>query len=117
VVAIERPTPRVAGTRLKGRWDFSLGGAHEAGAGAPARFGVRASAAPAVPSRVARRAHAWGGSVPKKEEEGSTGLADARTPPGSEREKGGRVVGLAGPRGWAAVWVSRFTHLEIRGLR
>jgi hypothetical protein len=61
VVAIERPTPRVAGARLKGRWVFSLGGAHEAGAGAPARFGVRASAAPAVPSPVAHRALSWGG--------------------------------------------------------
>jgi hypothetical protein len=63
VVAIERPTPRVAGARLKGRWVFSLGGAHEAGAGAPARLGVRASAAPAVPSPVAHRAHAWGGGA------------------------------------------------------
>jgi hypothetical protein len=34
-----------------------------------------------------------GGSVQKKEEEGATGLADARTPPGSEREEEEGLLG------------------------
>jgi hypothetical protein len=92
VVEIERPTPRVAGARLKGRWVFSLGGAHEARAGAPARLGVRASAAPAVPS-PSRTPRACGGGSVQKVEEGTTGLADARTPPGSESEEKGKLLG------------------------
>jgi hypothetical protein len=115
VVEIERPTPRVAGARLKGRWVFSLGGAHEARAGAPARLGVRASAAPAVPSPVAHRAHA-GEARYKRWKKGQQGWL-TRGPRLAARVKRRESCWASWAVRLGCYWASRFARLEIRGLR